>query len=188
MPRIHPWPELPVLRLREVDCDPTFDRAGGVLRGVLFGVRDFSCQGILVNSIGDAMICHICEIPIPKRRSHKRDIQGNCRDPLAYTRDHVIPKSKGGKHLSDNTRPAHRICNERKGPHAELSIYFVRDIQKHVLKLLADSGRATSEDLEIGRLATERTARNISILRYDNRPVGRDLARWADDGGMVMCA
>lgn len=31
------------------------------------------------------------------------------------TRDHVIPRSKGGSDHSDNLRPAHKSCNQERG-------------------------------------------------------------------------
>jgi len=47
------------------------------------------------------MVCHICGLDIPS---------------LAVLHfDHVIPLSKGGPHISENIRPAHAICNVRKG-------------------------------------------------------------------------
>lgn len=33
----------------------------------------------------------------------------------ATTKDHIIPKSRGGKRLHNNTRPACEPCNQRKG-------------------------------------------------------------------------
>jgi 5-methylcytosine-specific restriction endonuclease McrA len=44
-------------------------------------------------------VCHIC-----------REAIG---DDLHY--DHVIPISRGGAHSFDNLKPAHRLCNQRKG-------------------------------------------------------------------------
>lgn len=35
--------------------------------------------------------------------------------PLSFTRDHVIPVSVGGADDLMNLRPAHKICNERRG-------------------------------------------------------------------------
>jgi 5-methylcytosine-specific restriction endonuclease McrA len=51
--------------------------------------------------------CHICggwiEQSVPKDH------------PESLTFDHVVPLSKGGSRGSSNLRPAHRICNTRKG-------------------------------------------------------------------------
>jgi len=48
-------------------------------------------------------VCHLCDHPII-------ELTG----PLGLTKDHVIPKSKGGKNTKDNLLPAHRICNHIK--------------------------------------------------------------------------
>lgn len=47
------------------------------------------------------MICHICGDAIATR------------EDLHF--DHVIPLSKGGSHTASNIRPAHALCNWRKG-------------------------------------------------------------------------
>lgn len=65
-------------------------------------------------SIGDP--CHICHRPIDytlgmvevngKRRPH----------PMSFVVDEIVPVSKGGDPLDfANTRPAHWICNARRG-------------------------------------------------------------------------
>jgi 5-methylcytosine-specific restriction endonuclease McrA len=43
--------------------------------------------------------CHICHRPIEQ-------------NDLEF--DHVVPLSRGGHHVEDNIRPAHRSCNRRK--------------------------------------------------------------------------
>lgn len=35
-------------------------------------------------------------------------------DPMSWTADHVVPVSKGG-HNHGELRPAHRVCNTRRG-------------------------------------------------------------------------
>jgi len=49
----------------------------------------------------DGMVCHICGDEIPTMKD------------LHF--DHVIPLAKGGPHSADNIRPAHALCNMRKG-------------------------------------------------------------------------
>jgi hypothetical protein len=68
------------------------------------------------------------------RRGQKREVSGDTpsvgakRSPgsdstrdqsgarmRACTMDHVIPLSKGGPHIEENIRPAHAVCNLRKG-------------------------------------------------------------------------
>ncbi|MGW0682887.1 HNH endonuclease [Streptomyces sp. NPDC002754] len=54
-------------------------------------------------------LCHLCGAPIPTGVHHT--------DPLAYTADHVVPMALAPWLAEDieNLRPAHRICNLRKG-------------------------------------------------------------------------
>ena len=47
------------------------------------------------------MVCHLDGEPIPSL------------DDLHF--DHVIPLAKGGLHTAANIRPAHALCNLRKG-------------------------------------------------------------------------
>ena len=52
--------------------------------------------------------CAICGQPI--------DYDLPARHPLSFEVDEIVPVSLGGSPLSrENTQPAHRICNERKG-------------------------------------------------------------------------
>ena len=52
--------------------------------------------------------CHLCGKPI--------DYSLPAGHPMAYELDEIVPVSKGGDPLDpDNTGPAHRICNQRKG-------------------------------------------------------------------------
>lgn len=57
-----------------------------------------SYKSILVEH---GMICHICGGLIESRAD------------LHF--DHVIPLAKGGPHVAENIRPAHALCNMRKG-------------------------------------------------------------------------
>ena len=47
------------------------------------------------------MRCHLCGDEILKR-AH-------------YSRDHIVPKSLGGRDTPDNIAPAHKICNSLRG-------------------------------------------------------------------------
>lgn len=52
--------------------------------------------------------CHLCGQPI--------DYTLPARDPMSFEVDEIIPVSLGGDPLSrENTAPAHRICNQKKG-------------------------------------------------------------------------
>lgn len=52
-------------------------------------------------------VCWLCGHWIPE------DVPLN--HPLEYTVDHIDPRSRGGPPTMENTRPAHRRCNSRKG-------------------------------------------------------------------------
>ncbi len=49
----------------------------------------------------DGMTCHLCKVEI------------GSLDDLHF--DHVVPLARGGAHSEDNIRPAHALCNMRKG-------------------------------------------------------------------------
>lgn len=57
-------------------------------------------------------ICNICEQKIDRR----------LRKPNFYaaTVEHVVPLAHGGTHTWDNVRPAHAICNFKKGDALDL--------------------------------------------------------------------
>lgn len=48
----------------------------------------------------DGGICHLCRLPV---------------EFIAFELDHVIPVSRGGAHVADNLKVAHRSCNAKKG-------------------------------------------------------------------------
>lgn len=44
-------------------------------------------------------------------------------DPMSFEVDEIVPVSRGGDPLDfDNTQPAHRICNQKKGNKMTLSV------------------------------------------------------------------
>jgi hypothetical protein len=51
--------------------------------------------------------CHLCE--------KKIDLALSGKNPRGFTFDHVIPVSMGGTNDAENIRPAHWICNTRRG-------------------------------------------------------------------------
>lgn len=54
------------------------------------------------------MKCHYCGCELVRRWTGRMPTN-------AYTRDHMIPRSRGGKGLRGNTVPCCRRCNQRKG-------------------------------------------------------------------------
>lgn len=52
-------------------------------------------------------ICYLCGHWIPEGLPPNH--------PLEYTVDHIDPRSAGGPPTMENTAPAHRRCNSRKG-------------------------------------------------------------------------
>lgn len=60
--------------------------------------------------------CALCGQPIDVSLSWYVDTDGKRkRHPMSCECDEVIPISRGGLPYGDNTRPVHRICNERRG-------------------------------------------------------------------------
>lgn len=57
--------------------------------------------------------CYICLEEIDMSASRRSGIGNNWEQGLHI--DHIIPLSKGGNDSIDNVRPAHAICNLKKG-------------------------------------------------------------------------
>ena len=57
--------------------------------------------------------CHLCEQPIDMNASRRSGIGENWEFGLHI--DHIVPISSGGPDTLENVRPAHGICNIRKG-------------------------------------------------------------------------
>lgn len=51
--------------------------------------------------------CHLCRRPI--------DLSLSRRDPQGMSIDHLTPRSRGGSNAVENLRPAHLVCNVRRG-------------------------------------------------------------------------
>lgn len=67
--------------------------------------------------------CHICGKPIDYSLTTWTDPKDGRtkRHPMSYELDELIPVSKGGSPFEfDNVRPAHRICNQRRGNRTSL--------------------------------------------------------------------
>ncbi len=47
----------------------------------------------------DSGVCHICKLPVSRDSFHV---------------DHIIPISKGGKHVPENVATSHPLCNVKK--------------------------------------------------------------------------
>lgn len=56
--------------------------------------------------------CHICHLPIDLTAPRK---MGKPNWEQGLNIDHIIPLSKGGPDTLDNVKPAHGLCNARKG-------------------------------------------------------------------------
>lgn len=55
----------------------------------------------------DGWVCGICDRPVEKAAKWP--------DPMSVSLDHIIPLSRGGKHVPDNARCSHLVCNTRRG-------------------------------------------------------------------------
>lgn len=59
-----------------------------------------------------------CQICRQAGRLHVRMWQvADDDNPFAWTIDHIVPRSEGGRHNRGNLQLVHRICNERKSGH-----------------------------------------------------------------------
>ena len=57
----------------------------------------------------DNWTCWICGKPVSRELLHRPT------HPSAPTRDHIIPRSKGGPDHKSNYRLAHKRCNSKRG-------------------------------------------------------------------------
>jgi len=64
----------------------------------------------VLNTYGSA--CHICNLPIDLDAPRK---MGKPNWEKGLNIDHIIPLSKGGPDTLSNVKPAHGLCNARKG-------------------------------------------------------------------------
>ena len=67
-------------------------------------------------AIGDP--CHLCGKPIDYSLGMVTDARTGKRHPhpMSFVVDEIVPVSKGGSPFTmENTRPAHWICNARRG-------------------------------------------------------------------------
>ncbi|ATL70767.1 HNH endonuclease signature motif containing protein [Nocardia terpenica] len=59
----------------------------------------------------ESQVCHICGRLI--------DVSLPYTDPMSWTADHIIPRSKGG-HLLGEMKAAHRSCNSSRGNRTDI--------------------------------------------------------------------
>lgn len=69
--------------------------------------------------------CWLCMLAGKGLDASRIDMSLRYPQPLCFTRDHVVPRSKGGEPFAvTNQRPAHRVCNERRG---NASVLYVQE-------------------------------------------------------------
>lgn len=60
-------------------------------------------------------VCHICWSNGITDTRATIDLSLAWPHPRCFTRDHYVPRSRGGQDTIDNLRPAHHECNARRG-------------------------------------------------------------------------
>jgi 5-methylcytosine-specific restriction endonuclease McrA len=60
-------------------------------------------------------LCHICLANGVTDQRAMIDVDLLWPDPRCFTRDHVLPRARGGRDDLENLRPAHRECNQLRG-------------------------------------------------------------------------
>jgi len=60
-------------------------------------------------------VCHICWAAGITDQRAIIDLTLRWPDPGCFTRDHIKPRSLGGRDYLSNQRPAHKLCNEKRG-------------------------------------------------------------------------
>jgi len=76
------------------------------------GTRDM-WRRVLVAKYG--RVCHICWAAGVTDQRATIDLELKWPHPQCFTRDHIKPRSQGGRDTKRNQRPAHKLCNERRG-------------------------------------------------------------------------
>ncbi len=116
--------------------------------------------------------CSICGLPIPF-----------CVDPkypLFGTVDHVVPLSLGGKNVTANRAPAHRLCNQIKAGFLVVSAGQVRWLHDQLVPLLWRQG------VGIRQRERDDALRRVGRTPYTWTGSGRKqaLQNWENEGGL----
>jgi len=126
--------------------------------------------------------CHLCGLAIPRWATQNH--------PLAASRDHLIPRARGGTGLHGNTKSAHICCNSYRGHHP------ITDALRRECRTRAEAEfRKAPNDLTADELALVELVRSapsvttaLSALPVHERREGivrlvTDLISiWSDDG------
>lgn len=122
--------------------------------------------------------CSICGLRIPSEIVKSPH-------PLSFSRDHIIPKSRGGRGAG-NIAPAHEVCNRTKGIRLRLSQREVDKLQAEITDYLNTLGHRVTRAEK--RAARHFLSQPIHITKpwvfnyFDDK---RRCAQWEDDGGAV---
>lgn len=92
-------------RVRSSDRRSTTDKTGEATRRRI--------REALIKKHGP--ICHICLFNGITDQRALIDLSLRWPDPRSFVRDHVKPRSLKGSDSIRNQRPAHKLCNERRG-------------------------------------------------------------------------
>jgi hypothetical protein len=76
-------------------------------------------------------MCHLClALGVTDQRAII-DMDLRWPDRMCFTRDHVRPRSRGGRDSVANQRPAHRWCNESRGSRSVAEwVEYMREKEK----------------------------------------------------------
>lgn len=86
----------------------------------------------------DSGMCGLCSLPVGLEEFHP---------------DHIIPKSKGGPFTAENLRPAHPLCNRRRGARDQMPEQGKRYVSKgkKILLDLDEQQLAWLDDFRFGQ-------------------------------------
>jgi 5-methylcytosine-specific restriction endonuclease McrA len=59
--------------------------------------------------------CYLCLLNGRSVEEARIDLTLKHPDPMSFTRDHIIPRARGGNNHVNNQRPAHNLCNQQRG-------------------------------------------------------------------------
>lgn len=109
-------------------------------------------------------LCWICAEPMKRF--------GSDVDPLAATKDHLLPRSRGGKDARHNYLLAHRVCNEDRGnPIPEVPVPELRAAALTRLRATPHWVEGYQDHGEYRGDPDARRAAELTVLRFLSRPI-----------------
>ena len=157
--------------------------------------RLFKLKGVKCISCGIEGKFFALEKPHTEKKRYHFNLYGKNKDghEVLMTKDHIRPKSKGGKNNLSNYQVMCAECNTKKKDKYEDGIYVCRDCNKElgeVIKVQIKPTRCSfcdSERIDIrhpcylkGKKMKKKIVNETDLLMKDNHSLGCNLENYAD--------